>query len=193
LEQNKSFSLKETKKEKNWESKILYEAYKIESPFSEMSIIYINPRTNQEKTHEYLIKNKIINSHTHLWILIDDESNQDPDGVKRKFNAKEVLSLDKFALKHLYKNQLDADIYYNGSFSKQRQIKNFVEPFTENSNEKNAIIILKEWFTKENQPLMVIKGHGGIGKTTLVKYFLNDLFYKYQDIPSAIENSVFIF
>ena len=43
----------------------------------------------------------------------------------------------------------------------------------------SAISRLKQWFEEENQPLFVVTGHGGIGKTTLAKQFL-DYLYDYN-------------
>lgn len=176
VQNNSIFSLANPKKERIWKENILYEIYPVKSDFSNIDFIYIFKNTSQQRTYNYLKDNKILTYQAQRWILIDDELNKDINGIKNKFEATKVFSIDKFALEYLYKDYLDSEIYYDGSFKKQRQVKNFVEPFTTDSNEKNAFTILSEWFVEPSQPLMVIKGYGGVGKTTLVKYFLDEIY-----------------
>lgn len=176
VQNNSIFSLANPKKERIWKENILYEIYPVKSDFFNIDFIYIFKNTSQQRTYDYLKDNKILTNLAQRWILIDDELNKDINGIKNKFEATKVFSIDKFALEYLYKDYLDSEIYYDGSFKKQRQVKNFVEPFTTDSSEKNAFTILSEWFVKTSQPLMIIKGYGGVGKTTLVKYFLDELY-----------------
>jgi len=188
VQNNSIFSLDNPRKDKIWKDKILYEIYPVKSDFSNIDFIYIFKNTNQQKTYEYLKNNKLLSYDAQRWILIDDELNKDMNGIKKKFEASKVFSIDKFALEYLYKDYLDSEIYYDGSFKKQRQVKNFVEPFTTNSSKKNAFTILSEWFDKPSQPLIIIKGYGGVGKTTLVKYFLDETYE--QNKKSQIDSKI---
>jgi len=176
VQNNSIFSLDDPKKDKIWKENILYEIYPAKSDFLNIDFIYIFKKTSQQRTYDYLKKHKLLTNDAKRWILIDDELHKDMNGIKKKFEANKVFSVDNFALEYLYKDYLDSEIYYDGSFKKQQQVKNFVEPFTTDSSEKNAFTILSEWFNKPSQPLMVIKGYGGIGKTTLVKYFLDETY-----------------
>lgn len=60
----------------------------------------------------------------------------------------------------------------------------FVESFTDSDveEERTALQILDDWYTSISQPLMLIKGYGGIGKTTLTKHFLDSVHEKFEDI-----------
>ncbi|MFM2610036.1 hypothetical protein AAFX30_20905 [Vibrio chagasii] len=173
---NKNSIFKEVgyKSEKKWKDKILFEVYNLESDFlGKFDIVYLFKSANQIKTREYLISNGIISEISKKYILVDDGINIDFDGVKNKFSAEQVYTLGGFAREHLYSDLLSEDSYHDGQFKKQRQIKNFIEPSTVGCNDKNAILLLNEWFSISSNPLMVVKGYGGVGKTTLVKYFLD--------------------
>ncbi|HAS8486938.1 TPA: NACHT domain-containing protein [Vibrio vulnificus] len=175
----KNSALKEVGRtsEKIWKDKVLFEVYNLKSDFyGNVDIIYLFKKSNQIKTREYLISNNLISENSQKFILIDDDSNTDTDGIKSKFSAESVLTISGFARKHLYSDLLSEESFHDGQFKKQRQVKNFIEPSTVGCNDKNAIVLLNEWFAKSSKPLMVVKGYGGVGKTTLVKYFLDQVY-----------------
>ena len=180
IQKNQNFSLDERKiqKEKKRTNGIVYEFYPVRSDFANIDFIYISDKTNQIQTAKYLNEKKIVSSNVKRWIFIDYGLKKNITSITNKFDADKVFSLDEFALEYLYKDYLNETIYHDGNFKKHDEIKNFVEPFTTNSQDKNAFIILSEWFNSNSKPLMVIKGYGGVGKTTLVKYFLDDIYMK---------------
>jgi len=179
IQNNSSFVLGNPIKEKDWKHNIIYEIFPINTPFIEIDFIYIHNKTSQQKTYDYLVRKKLLKKEAQRWILIDNGLKKDLEGIKKKFEAKKTYSLDSFALEHLYGDYLKDTIYHDGNFKKQKQIQNFIEPYTtDNKNQKNALTLLSEWFNKPLKPLMVIKGYGGVGKTTLVRYFLDELFNK---------------
>jgi len=181
IQRNQNFYLdtENVKKEKKASEGILYEVYPVKSDFSDdIDFIYIFDNTNQIKTANYLKKNNIISKNSKKFVFIDFGLKKDIKGIKEKFDADNVFSLDEFALKYLYKDYLNENIYHDGNFKKHSEVKNFVEPFSTASEKKSAFIILSEWFNTESNPLMVVKGFGGVGKTTLIKYFLD---YVYEE------------
>ncbi len=189
VQNRQGFSLGNPTKEKNWKENILYEIFPVKSDISNIDFIYIYDKTSQQKTYDHLKEKNLLDKEAQRWILIDNGLNKDLEGIKRKFEAKKIYSLDEFALKHLYGDYLTDSIYHDGNFKKQKQIQNFIEPYTTDiKNQKNALTILSEWFDTPLKPLMVIKGSGGIGKTTLVRYFLDKLFTenKKDNIQSKI-------
>ena len=143
---------------------------------SDIDIIYLFKNANQVRTREYLISNGYISDKSIKFILVDDGANIDSERIKVKFSAKSVLTLSGFAREHLYNDLLDEESFHDGQFKKLRQIKNFIEPSTIGDKKKNALVMLNEWFTMSSKPLMVVKGYGGVGKTTLVKYFLDQVY-----------------
>lgn len=176
VQNNHSYRLENPHKLKDWKNLVLYEIFPIKSEFVNIDFIYIFDKTSQQKTYEYIKKEKLFTDKAKRYVLIDNNLKKDTKGIKEKFEAEKVFSLDEFALEYLYKDYLNQDIYHDGNFKKQRQIQNFIEPYTTESDEKNALIILLEWYKKISKPLMVIKGYGGVGKTTLIRYFLDDLY-----------------
>ncbi|EHD0101971.1 NACHT domain-containing protein [Vibrio vulnificus] len=177
LKKNGIFKESGHAKKKIWKEKILFEVYNLKSEFTDdIDFIYLFRDSNQVRTRDYLLENNIISSDSKKYILIDDGLSKDVTGIKSKFSANGVYSLGQFALHYLYKDLLDEDIFHDGEFRKQKQVKNFIEPFTKNSDDKNALVMLNEWFSRSSSPLMVVKGYGGVGKTTLVKYFLDEIY-----------------
>ena len=177
LKKNGIFKESGHSKKKIWKDKILFEVYNLKSEFTDdIDFIYLFRDSNQTRTRDYLLDNNIISSDSKKYILIDDGLRKDIVGIKLKFSADGVYSLGQFALNYLYKDLLDDDIFHDGKFRKQKQVKNFIEPFTKYSDDKNALVMLNEWFLRSSSPLMVVKGYGGVGKTTLVKYFLDEIY-----------------
>lgn len=183
MQKNSIFSLDNPDGEKIWKENgktvnILYELYPVKSDFANIDFIYIYDATNQIKTYEYMKKKQILTVNAKRWVLIDNDLKKDREGIKKKFEAEKVFSLDEFALEYLYKDYLEQDIFYNGGFKKQKAIKNFIEPYTKDETDKKAFLQMYEWYETPSKPLLVVKGFGGVGKTTLVKYFLDDLYEK---------------
>ncbi len=184
VHKNEMLSMGSPIKKKIWKIKdknvnIFFEFYPIKSEFINIDFIYLYSRSNLTQTYKYLIKEHIILSddiknRNKRFILIDSEQNRNLNGIRIKFKTNNVYTLEKFALEYLYKDYLDDSIYHNGTFGKQ--IPNFIKPFTKNSEEKDAFLILLEWFDEKSKPLMIVTGYGGVGKTTLVKYFLDSLY-----------------
>ncbi|RXJ54552.1 NACHT domain-containing protein [Candidatus Marinarcus aquaticus] len=181
IQNNDIYELETPIKEKIWSENIHFELYPVKSAFHNIDFIYIYDRTSQQKTYNYLLREGLLADNAQKWIIIDNGLKKDINGILTKFKADKVYSLDEFAYEHLYKKYFEDSVYHDGKFKAQEQIKNFVEPYTSKSNEKNAFLILSEWYNQVSKPLMVIKGYGGIGKTTLVKYFLDDLFSHNSD------------
>lgn len=182
VQKNNMLSLGNPVKERIWRINkkavnILFEFYPVRSEFFNLDFIYLFNQSNLTQTYEYLINQKIIprdKKQITRFVLVDSDQKRDHKGIKIKYQADKVFTLEEFALEHLYKDYLDGSIYHDGSFRKQ--IPNFIKPFTKSSEDKNALIILSEWFHKISKPLMVVTGYGGVGKTTLVRYFLDDLY-----------------
>lgn len=188
IKHNSAYSLGEVKREKIWKEGVMFELYPaISNMTSNINFIYLYEKANQTRTYDYLIENKLIDDSIDKIILIDDGLKKDLNGITTKFKAKGVYSLGSFALEFLYKSQLsDYELFHDGEFKKQRQIKNFIPPCGNNNKGKTAtaLLSLNNWFECGSRPLMVIKGYGGVGKTTLVKYFLDDVHAEFKQKKS---------
>lgn len=180
--------IKNIDNEKNYSSRIQYEIFSVISEYSPtIYFVYFSKYTAQSKTLNYIKKNDFLKEYKSQIIVLTDQFNKDKGEIDKKRIAMqfkqyypnvEVYYLEEFALKKLYNDLFDPEIFHQGNFL----IKNFVQPFTNDSSEKTADIILNEWYIQNENPLLVIKGTGGIGKTTVLKYFLDDLHNKVKDI-----------
>lgn len=185
IQNNNAFTLETPVKEKNWKSNILFEVFPLKSTVAgDIDFIYIYEKSSQQKTYDYLIKEKLLTKDSKRIVLISKELKK--ENLQRIFSTNEVYFIEEFGYKHLYHSYFQEEIFHEGNFN----IINYIEPFTKNSKEKTAYNILHEWFEKIANPLIVVKGYGGIGKTTLVKYFLDKAInYKENNVNVLFINS----
>lgn len=181
VQNNNSFSLDTPQKKRDWNDYIQYEFYPVKSNIIDIDFIYIFDKSSQQKTYDYLISESILTVNAKKIILIDKHLSK--VNIKKIFSAEEVYTIEEYGYKNLYNGYFDTNIFHQGSFN----IKSFVEPFAKNRKEITAYITLNEWYQELSNPLIVIKGYGGVGKTTLVKYFLDKV------IDSAKEDTNVLF
>lgn len=86
-------------------------------------------------------------------------------------NKGDVEFIDEFGKKKIYREQLEP-LLFSEDFP---NTENFVENHA-TLNDKNNIYatdLISNWFLSDDNPILVITGQGGVGKTTIVKNFLN--------------------
>lgn len=183
IQKNESYSIASDYPviKKDWESNIIFEVYKIEQDFGEDKFfVYLHERAAQGKTHNYLMETSLITKSLPLIVLTEKPQDSSPEerknNIEKIFKTKNVFFVEEFGYQFLYKDYIaDYERYDVGVF---------VESFTDSdaAEERTALQILDDWYTSVSQPLMLIKGYGGIGKTTLTKYFLDSIHEKSEDI-----------
>lgn len=182
INKNSSYSIApgSPTKVRDWKENVIYEAYELKDQFNSIKeFIYIHEKSVLGKTIGHINKNKIVKNISTAIILTDRPKIKDVN--KRKENIKStsksdfVYFVDEFGYQFLYKDcilpyvKFNLPIYIDSLYD-----------YNENTD-LSALDRLKNWFISENEPLFVVSGHGGIGKTTLAKQFLDFLYLENQN------------
>lgn len=181
IEKNTSFSIDLgfpiTKRSDN----VIFELFKLSEELgSSKYFLYIHENASQSTTFGYLKKQKLIPADIPLIILTERPSIKDTekrkDNISKIFGTKHVYFIDEFGLNYLYRDFIQDYESYN--------LPVFVESLTEadHDGDKSALRILNKWYESIAVPIMVIKGYGGIGKSTLAKQFLDNIGDHNKDI-----------
>jgi len=158
---------------------IVYEVFKFNVQFGNpLYFVYINQYSRQAKTYQYLIDESIIEKNCNLIILTEEPEDVNPetrkDNLRKIFKTKDVYFIDEFGYEFIYKGYMSSYEPFNISVF----VESFLDSNDSKSEKKTALQILNDWYNSISEPILVIKGHGGIGKSTLVKYFLDSIYAK---------------
>ncbi len=176
----KNFSKDYPKIYKDNKKKIYYEIYCFSDEFnSEKKFIYIHDQATQYATYTHLKNQNELNSN--LMILTDrplsiKDSEKRISNLKNHFKDKPVYFIDQFGRNHVYRRLLEQ--FKITKFDLDVYIKSFATQDEKKNEEIAAIQILQQWYDKVNEPIFIVQGDGGIGKTTLVQHFLNKIIDK---------------
>lgn len=180
--------------ERNYTTGICYELYSIEGEFSNtIYFLYFTKHTSQNKTFDHIKNLDIINRNEKIFILLDTINKKGGiidiirivDIFKDFYEKSEVYYIENFSLVKLYEELFNNNVFYKG----QNLNKNFIKPYTEESSDKTADLLINEWYVSDNHPLLVLKGSGGCGKTTVVKNFMKSLSNSQSNVNVLYVNS----
>lgn len=159
---------------RDWTDGIIFELFRISEEFgSSKYFLYIHENAVQSKTFGYIKKNKLLDSQTPLIVLTERPDIKDIEkrkgNIKQIFGTQHVFFIDEFGFNYLYGDCIHDFESYN--------LPVFVESLTteHHDGDNSALRILDKWYRSVAEPLMVIKGYGGLGKTTLAKQLLDNI------------------
>lgn len=155
-----------------------FELYVISDKRLNISILFLPKSANQQRTIEYLLEHSAFDNVSQIIVLMESYNQSHSKRIPTlfKFNdfkerRVDVYSLQDFIREEIYSELLNADIFYSGDDLSN----NFIIPYSDEHNNETIEKSLKHWYYSTPLPIMVIKGPGGIGKTTAVRYFINTL------------------
>lgn len=174
-----------------------YEIYKLKNKIHETFeyFVFINEDSSQKTTLKEI--KSIENFEMEPFLLTNKPLNvKDPEtrinNLKKNSGWNKVSFIDDFGTNFLYNKPLQPFIFTPFTSQNAHFIKSLAKDA--NSKEDEAFKFLNNWYQKDDQPLIAVTGEGGIGKTTLVKEFLNQMltscssYVLYLDSETVISN-----
>lgn len=161
---------------RDWNTNVIFEFYRLSEELGSIrQFLYLHEGASQSATHQYLANNRIVSDASQLIILTEKPTNlldveKRKNNLRAQFSTPIVYFIDEFGSQLLYRDHFKEFI----PFSLPVYIEGLAET-SASTQAASALQELKNWYESESNPLLIVKGHGGIGKTTLVKKFLNDV------------------
>lgn len=138
--------------------------------------LYLYSGIIQSQTLQYLKTNfPSVLGNNNLIIFLPKELDQvnvekRKNNIKNKFKPVNIFYIDEFIRNACTPAFIDAD--ENKQFL---QISNFILPTYYNSSNRNIESLVEHWQYSLSEPILVIKGTGGIGKTTFAQYIVDNI------------------
>jgi hypothetical protein len=145
--------------------------------------LYLYNAINQQKTFTYINdKHPEILKQDNLIILLPKEPGQKnldirKANIEKLFLPVNIFYLDEFLWEHCNPKEFHQRV----GDEQFLDIENFVKPYLNNEEGvRTSFSFIEKWLTSDNEPLLVIKGGGGTGKTTVAKK-ISDYFCHLKD------------
>lgn len=167
------------------DKKIGFDIYTLSEPVKNLVtyyVVYLYKGATLKNTIKYIQSNysKIFGQLDKLIILFPIENNQ-KDLSRRKENISTLFGTDAcFYIKDFIWKYCTPPTFTE-SFEKQ-PLDNFIPPNIHTNEEEKATDYILNWLFKDYNPILVLRGIGGIGKTTTAKWFTN---YIHDKIPNT--------
>lgn len=195
------------KKESRNKSGIYFELFEIHSEYNPTQIfIYITSFTSQEKTINSIYSDYSENFQeaSNIFILVDKENRVggsiDLDRIEKLFKDKfdknkkaiKVEYLENFSSNRIYKEELLEEIF---SIEKPSSHNVYISPNIKKSNGDmiEADLFFDDWIKNDESPILVIKGTGGVGKTTVARQFIYKIHKNNKLLKSEDNETKYLF
>lgn len=163
-------------------NKIGYNLYQeIDNVFKKLTYyLYVYEGINQTKTIKHLKENQArIFTDKNLVVFITAERDQKNREARKKNIQEKFKPVNTFYIDEFIKEHCTPKVF-NDDDSKYLNITNFISPpFKGDGKEKDIQRLFRSWYEKIEEPILVIKGSGGIGKTTIAQYLADSLILTY--------------
>ena len=140
--------------------------------------LYLYSGITQTQTFRYLREKYSTIFSNSLIIFLPKELNQiDLDkrknNIKNKFKPTNIFYIDEFIRSACTPSLVDET-----DDQQFLQISNFIIPSYYNETNENIASVIEKWQYSYSEPILVVKGTGGIGKTTLAQYIVDIIISK---------------
>lgn len=159
-----------------------------------IAFLYISKMANQENSIQHF-SNNIDWKNADQRILFYDEKNKSGgltniQGIKKRFEQMNIGEIKTTTIDQWITNtcqEILEGVDSSEYFMSYEERKTFISPSIE-GQDTEAFSVLEKWLDYPNgMPIMLINGAGGIGKTTLIKYFLAKKSTKKALLLNAVE------
>lgn len=133
--------------------------------------LYLYEGIVQIRTLKYLQENfQQIFKDRKLLIFIPKEREQSNVESRRKNISEKFKPVSTFYIDEFIRDFCTPKVLVEDD-SKFLNISNFILPVINNENDEHkSIQLVSDWFNKQDEPILIIKGSGGIGKTTFSQF-----------------------
>lgn len=140
--------------------------------------LYLYSGINQTKTLKYLKDNYSSVLKSQFLIFLPKEIDQinlskRKNNINNKFKPTNIFYIDEF-IREVCTPKSDTEEESNNFL----QISNFILPSCNSQTGNDVNSITEKWYYSYSEPILVIKGTGGIGKTTFAQYIIDNYFSK---------------
>lgn len=188
-------------------SGIYFEIFEVLSELNPAQIfIYITSFTRQEKTINNIFSFYLQNLReaSNIFILVDKENRVggtiDLDRIEKLFKEKleknkkavKVEYLENFSISKIYKEELLEEIF---SIEKPSSHNVYISPDIKQTNGEKikSDLFFDEWIKNDESPILVIKGPGGVGKTTVARQFIYKIHKKNRVLTPDVNDTKYLF
>jgi hypothetical protein len=128
-----------------------------------------------------------------LVVFIPTEKDQVNIDIRKKNIDDKFKPISLFYIDDFIREHCTPKVIYDDD-SKFLNISNFILPIVKQESAKasGAQHYLDQWYYQDNDPILVIKGSGGIGKTTLAYYYADKLIQKHPSHYVLFIDSILI-